>query len=191
MNRTRGFVAGVSFLFAVHVPALKHVTGVIYLSPKTSRVGGQLGVRGAKLEKHAELKLVLRGALDAYPLGTVRTDTAGAFLTRLTLPARAGAGAYTVVAIADDGDVTARADLVIVAATGPATREAGGMPTGQMNQGPQATERMMPLRVDTTLGERATITAVIVLSALGGALLLRRSVGAGHGAGAATLGRRR
>lgn len=167
-----------ALILAVAVPAAAHEKGAIHLASDHVPIGGELGLRGEKLPKSADIKLVLRGTLDNYAIGEVRTDTAGKFQVRLTLPPHVPAGAYSVVAIAPDGDVTARADLVI-AATAPAAVAAAEQGMAHMGEqempGPHATAEMMAVQRTTTRGEWAVIAAAIVLSFVGGAVLLRRS----------------
>ncbi len=167
-----------ALILAMAVPAAAHEKGAIHLASDQVPIGGELGLRGEKLPKSADIKLVLRGTLDNYAIGEVRTDTAGKFQARLTLPPHVPAGAYSVVAIAPDGDVTARADLVIAATapTAAGTAEQGMAHMGEQEMpGAHATAEMMEVRRTTTTGEWAVIAAAIVLSFVGGAVLLRRS----------------
>lgn len=174
----RGMLASVALILLVAAPALAHENGAIYLASKQVPVGGEFGVRGEKLPWSADLELVLRGALDNYMIGDVRTDTAGKFQARITLPPHIPAGAYSLVALAPDGDATARADLVISAAA-PAAAPAAGQGMAHMGErempGPHATAEMMEVQRTMTPGEWIVIAAVIVLSFVGGAILLGRA----------------
>jgi hypothetical protein len=162
----------VGLLAPLTAPAMAHEKGVIHLASKEVRAGGELGLRGEKLPKRATLRLELRGTLETFTLAQVRTDAAGRFQARLAVPPEARAGAYTVVALAPDGDVAARAALAIVT-------PARAMDHGTMDSMPPTTEsphptaEMMKVAVATTGGEWAVILAVIAAS-LGGALALLR-----------------
>lgn len=166
-----------ALLLFVAAPALAHEGGVIQLAAKEVSVRGELGITGAKLPKNAELHLELHGALEQFPLGIVRTDTAGAFTATLTIPDEVGTGSYVVIVLAPDGDVAARAELVVTAAPATATDISAGtarMEGMQMpGEAPHATAEMMVLPVTTGALEWAVIGAFVLLSFLGGAALLR------------------
>ena len=157
-------------------PLAAHETGVIKLSAKQLPVGGALVITGAKMTKGASFRLELRGALRTFSFGRVRADTSGRFELRVTLPADAGAGAYTVAAVAADGDVSAQADLALLATTPTAGGgDMAGMPgMGNMPGMPHATAEHMKVPVTTSPEEWTAITTIIILAALGGFVLLRR-----------------
>jgi hypothetical protein len=164
---------------ALAVPALAHEKGAIYITSKTVGVGGELAVRGEKLPKNATLRMQLRGTLETFHLAEVRTDTAGRFQARFALPVEVRAGTYTVVVLAPDGDVTARADLVVAASPAQAPHAMAGMEghAGMANSagapGPHPTAEMMHVPVSTSGVEWAAIAAIIALSTTGGLVLLR------------------
>lgn len=165
-----------ALLLAVVAPAIAHETGVIKLSAKQLSVAGALVITGTKMSKGASFRLELRGALKTFSFGRVRADTAGRFEMRVTLPADAGAGAYTVAAVAADGDVSAQADLVVTGAT---SASAGGDMPGMpgMNNMPgmsHATAEHMKVPVTTTPAGWTVIALLIGLAAIGGLALLRR-----------------
>jgi hypothetical protein len=154
-------------------PAFAHEKGVIRLGSESIGAGGELEVRGEKLPKNAVVRLELRGTLETFTLGNFRTDAAGAFRDRLTLPAEAGAGAYAVVALAPDGDEVARADLVIVPALTPVENGHAGMAHGLgETAGSQATKEMMDLPVATSIMEWVVILGLLALSCAAGLALL-------------------
>lgn len=169
------------------LPALAHENGTIALTPKQVGVGGNLSVRGDKLAKSSTLKMQLRGTLETFDLAEVRTDSAGRFLARLALPAEVKAGNYVVVVVAADGDVSARANLVVSAAETPAADASAGMeghagmPMAPGTPDQHPTAEAMEVRVSTSGAEWAAIVAIIGLSAAAGLGLLlgaRRSAGA-------------
>ena len=154
----------------VTAPGIAHEKGIIRLDSQEVPVGGELGLRGEKLPKSATVRLELRGTLETITLTAVRTNAAGKFQARLPLPSEARAGSYTVVALASDGDVVARAALVLVAA---ASTQA--MDREPARESTHATAEMMKLTVATTGGERAVILTIIVASFGAGLILLRGS----------------
>ena len=174
-------IATVATVLTATVPASAHETGAIHLASSQVAVGGTIDIRGEKLPKSQTLKLQLRGILDTYQLGEVQTDTGGAFHSPFTVPATVPVAQYTVVVIASDGDVTARADLSVVAATTTASAQpaagAGSM-AGMPGMSGEATAELMHIDRTTTTGQWAIIYTIIALSLIGGLLLLRISAGA-------------
>ena len=159
-------------------PANAHENGVIRLSAKQLPVGGSLTVNGDKLGKGTSYRLELRGALKTFSFGRVRADTSGRFAFTVTLPADAAAGAYTVALVASDGDVSARADLLISGAAPAASASHDmanmpGMAMPGMNM-PHATAEYLPIARTTTTAGWIVIILIIGGSALGGIALLRR-----------------
>jgi hypothetical protein len=158
-----------------------HETGAIHLASNHVPVGGEIDLRGEKLPKSGTIKLELRGILDTYPVGQVKTDTAGAFQAKFTLASTVPVASYTLVAIASDGDVTARADLSVVAATTATTAASSsmpgmpGMPAMTGASGEHANAAPMPIASTTTDAQWVVIYALIGLSLLSGAFLLRRA----------------
>jgi hypothetical protein len=174
--------ASVALLFSPAVPAAAHETGAIHVSSHQVAIGGTVDVRGEKLPKSSALNLELRGVLDNFPVGIVHTDTAGAFQMALTVPKEVPAGPYTLVVTASDGDVTARADLVVggttTASASPAgTKDTGmaGMPGMGGNSEERANPAAMPIAHTTTAGEWVVIWALILACVGAGAALLAKS----------------
>ncbi len=181
-TQVRAVVVLTGILALLGAPVLAHEEGVLRLGSNEVGIGGQLEVRGEKLPKSAALRLELRGTLETFPLAEVRTDARGLFEAKLAVPVEARAGSYTVVALAPDGDIAARAELAVVTA-GPAVAPADGMAEHEghsaMNTSPGATEvphptaEIMKLPVHTTGSELAVIVGIITLSVAGGVALLR------------------
>ena len=175
--------------------ALAHEKGAIHLASKTIGVGGELVLRGEKMPKSATVRLELRGTLETFPLPDVATSATGTFQLSVPLPATVRAGNYAVVAIAADGDVVARAELVIsttsatnvpaAPVTSPESTAATpshdmskhvGTPTSPALPGtPHASADMMALETDNTALEWTTMLVLIALSVGGGAALLRNA----------------
>lgn len=171
----------VALTLIVSLPAYSHGDGVIRLASNQVSVGGTIALTGEKLEKNADLRLELRGILDNYPAGRIRTDAKGTVSARITIPPAVPVGSYTLVAIAEDGDVTARTSLSVGPPAAVAAAEKGmphmatDMPgMGDMG-GMEATAEMMKIEYRITTAEWAVIIAVILLSFSAGGLLLSRS----------------
>ena len=170
----RTALLSLGLLLAASAPALGHETGTIRLA-KTLPAGGELVIRGEKLPKQATLRLQLRGALENFPLGEIRTDSLGGFNARLALPTEARPGSYTVVVLAPDNDIAARAALTITeAAPGEMSPAEHAMmdSTGGEAAMPHATADMMDVKTATTRGEWVGIVAIIAASLVGGLVLL-------------------
>ncbi|MGH7518654.1 MAG: hypothetical protein ACREOC_14505 [Gemmatimonadales bacterium] len=164
------------------VPALAHEEGVLRLGANEIATGGELALRGEKLPKDATIRLELRGTLETFPLAKVRTNATGTFDARLALPLEARAGGYTVVALAPDGDVVARAELTVAAVAPPAasSEEMGEHDAhGAMNTAPGTTDaphptaEMMKVPISASVGEWAAIIGFVALSLGAGVVLLR------------------
>lgn len=173
--------------------ALAHEKGAIHLASKTVSMGGELALRGEKMPKSATIRLELRGTLETFPLPDVATTATGTFQTSVVLPAMVRAGNYAVLAIAGDGDVVARAELVVSAtaatnvpaaptappdssAAAPAhdMRTHGGTATSPAaTDAPHATAEMMTLETENTALEWTSMLVLIAVSVVGGAVLLR------------------
>ncbi len=178
------FAASAALFLGPTIPASAHETGAIHVSSHQVSVGGSVSVRGEKLPKSEDLALELRGVLDNYPVGKVHTDTAGAFEMSLTVPPSVPAGPYTLVVIASDGDVTARADLVVGAAATAGAPAAGTAPSSSMadmpgmsgsagSTGERANAAAMSIANPTTPGEWLIIWVLTLASVAVGVSLLR------------------
>lgn len=176
-------VLGVALILFSSVPLLGHPTnGVLHLASKQIAIGGELELRGERFEKGTDMKLELRGVLDNYPIGEVKTDAAGTFQATLTLPPHVPTGAYTLVAIAPDGDITARAELSIIPsaqAAKPAMPGMPGMAAGagmeQEMPGQHATDEMMAIDQSKSAAERIIVAVLVLASFGGGGMLLRKA----------------
>lgn len=188
MRYVAAFLAACAALvLAPSIPAFAHEVGAIHVSTHQVPVGGTLTVRGEKLPKSSALTLELRGVLDNYPAGSVHTDTAGAFEMSLTVPQNVPAGPYTLVVVASDGDVTARADLAVggaattTASTGSGSSDSsmagmpgmGGHATSSMGE-ERARADAMTIAHTTTPLEWIVIWGLIVVSLGAGIALVRR-----------------
>ena len=177
--------------------AVAHETGAIHLVSKELAPGGELAFAGEKLPKGASLKVELRGALNKYSIGTITTDKAGKVQARLTVPANVPNGNYTVAVLASDGDVAARAPLVVTSAPAKATQNTPGMSHDMAGMagmkgmegmsGPHATAEMMPLKQQRAPGQWAVIAAVVGACFVAGAALLRKATRLAAGEQGATL----
>ena len=157
-----------------------HGEGVITLSAKQTAVGSAISIVGAELAKAALLRVTLRNAFKTVVLGEIRTNDSGKFTMTVTIPADATPGQYIVSAVAADGDVVARANLMVMATgtmAGPANMGMTGMKGMTTMPGMHATADPMPMDISTTPIEKSVIALFIILSLAGGILLLSRSRG--------------
>jgi len=168
MTPVRFFVVVVAAALA-GAPAVAHEEGVIRLSSPTAAPGQEIEIVGERLPRSMTLTLELRGALANYPLGEIESDDKGAFTTRLALPVEVRPGRYRVMVLASDGDVVARADLVVLAA--PPAQIAPAEPIEHAH----VTDAMMDLPVSRSTGEWVAIVAFVVAAVAGGLLLLRNA----------------
>ncbi|MBI4545491.1 MAG: hypothetical protein HY703_09870 [Gemmatimonadetes bacterium] len=150
-----------------------HEPGVLHLAAREVGVGGEISVHGQKLPRRTRLRLELRGALATLDLGTVHTDGAGEFTARLPLADSVRPGTYGLLAIAPDGDVSARADLVVLAAAPAGEHVHGAQEDAARGRVPQARAEMMDLPASRSAGEWVVILGIIGLSVGCGVVLLR------------------
>ncbi len=180
MKRTLifGFAATFALSAGSALPAYAHGGGVLRVASKQIASGGTIVMRGEKMGNNANMKAELRGVLDNYPLGNVRATPTGTLSASLTVPPTVPVGTYTLVLVAEDGDVAGRAE-VMVGPPGAAEAVASGMPhlSGAMPEMPEmtATGEMMKLDIKTSAGEWAAIAALVLLSFGAGAALLAKS----------------
>ncbi len=161
-------------LLLLVAPAVAHETGVVRLSAKQVESGGGLTVRGERMPRSGKMRLELRGTLATLALGEVTTDTAGGFEINIVVPETTEPGNYKLVVLAADGDVTARADLVIVAATPEAATDGHAFMAHGETPAPEATDRMMSLDMKFTTAEMSVISVFVLTGLVGGLALLRR-----------------
>lgn len=179
MKRTLivNLVATLALLLGSSSPAYAHGGGVLRVASKQIASGGTIVMTGEKMGNNTSMKAELRGILDNYPLGSVRATPTGTLSVSLTVPPTVPVGTYTLVLVAEDGDVAGRAE-VTVGPPGAAGAAASGMPhmSGAMPEMPEmtATGEMMKLDIKTSTGEWAVIAALVLLSfGAGGALLAK------------------
>jgi hypothetical protein len=149
------------------VPVVAHEEGVIRLASPTAAPGQEIEIEGERLPRSATLTLELRGALASYPLGEIESDEVGAFVTLLALPADVRPGRYRMMVLASDGDVVARAELLITAAPPAEIGPAGPIEPAHV------TDAMMDLPMSRSIGEWAAIVGFIAAAAIAGLALLR------------------
>lgn len=152
--------------------AAAHEKGVLKLPSRELAPGDSVRVAGEQFGARTELRLVLVGAAGRITLGTVRTDTAGAFATRLEIPSDAALGPYRLLALAPDGDEAATFDVALVPR--PASH---GHTTN-----PEAAARPSPEPLDLERARSPAVTAGallgIAVALIGWIALLRRGTAA-------------
>ncbi|MCZ6477129.1 MAG: hypothetical protein O6851_02300 [Gemmatimonadetes bacterium] len=98
------------------LPSVAHEEAVLESSRSSVPAGAVLPLDGRDFGEGERYVLRLVGALREYELGEVEADAEGLFSIELAIPGSVTPGAYQVVAVAPDGDVTARLDLVVLKA---------------------------------------------------------------------------
>lgn len=78
--------------------------------------GREISLRGSGFEPGESHRLILRGTLDDFELGTGTADPDSTFTVEVAGPIGARPGRYRVVALAPDGDEVATLDLPVTAA---------------------------------------------------------------------------
>lgn len=95
-------------------PLRGHEEAVLESSASAVPAGGALDLQGRDFAAGESYALRLLGALREYDLGEVEPAADGTFSLRLAIPGDVVPGSYQLVAVAPDGDVSARLDLVIL-----------------------------------------------------------------------------
>jgi hypothetical protein len=103
--------------------AAVHEEGVLKPATRSLTAGDSLDLKGEKFTKNSSLTLQLVGVGGELTLLEVRTDSTGAFSTRVFIPAEAAAGGYRLVAIAADDDEVASLDVTVAMADMAADRD--------------------------------------------------------------------
>lgn len=160
--------------------AYAHGGGILRVASKSVSQGGTIAMTGEKLGANLTMKAELRGVLDNYPLGSVRTLANGTLASSITISTAVPAGVFTLVLIAPDGDIAGRTEITVGSAA-TAAAAASGMPhmaaRGDMAGMAErmGTAEMMEIEIRTSAAEWAIMVALILLAFGGGAALLARS----------------
>jgi hypothetical protein len=146
---------------------LAHGVPVIAVDPTVVAAGGTITVTGSAMEDGVKYTLTLEGTKGSIPLGeaTAKGDPEAGFVVKFTIPDQTALGSYTVRAVTEDGDV-ATADLTVTAASAQAS--AGPAMAAMATAEPHVLDRTKPA------SEILVVIAVIVLSGVGGFVLVRR-----------------
>lgn len=172
---TRHFLGALVVGAALIGASPAHEEGVLRLPSRMLVAGDSVRLRGENFGGSVRLRLRLTGVAGTVAVTTVRADTAGAFTSWVTVPGSVAAGAWRLIAVADDDDVVASLEVQVTAAAPAAHDMAGmddlagmdhedGMPTGE----PLVLDRARSPAVDW--GVRL---GILVTAALGLALLRR------------------
>jgi len=115
---TVGLTLGVALaLLLVNVsPAGAHPEATLESDRSTVAAGGSIALHGSEFGGVGTYALSLQGVLNEYALGEATSDGEGRFQLTITVPVDVRPGSYQVVALASDGDVAARLDLLVSAA---------------------------------------------------------------------------
>lgn len=179
-------------LLAAPVPgaaeAAVHGEATLEASVTSAPAGTTVTLTGALFSPGEAHRLVLRGTLDDYEIGTVTAGADSTFVEEISIPRGVRPGNYRLVAIAPDGDEVATLDLPVLAAretAGTSGDRAGAAEGGDGSVGHAETDDGTPTRearADEIRIERSragvewgVIGLVIGLAGGLGATLLRRS----------------
>ena len=145
-----------------------HEKGILKLATRQLVAADSVQVKGEKFSRRSSLVLFLTGLGGRIRLHEVQTDTGGAFAAMLHVPSVISPGSYRLVAIARDGDEVATLDVAVVPAR-PASATSGHHETEM----PSAVALTLPRARSAWVTGAAAF--VIILSLIGGSLLLRPS----------------
>lgn len=152
-------------------PATAHDEGRLVLARAAVAPGDTLGIEGLEFAP-GKYRLRLRSALTTYDLPAVTASPQGTFRLTWVVPVQSQPGAYRLVALAADGDMSAGTALTILERRGDAASEATrGAHDARVGASPEP----MPLERLRTPAEWAVILFLIAASFGGGLLLLRRA----------------
>ena len=149
--------------------AAAHEEGVLTLASPTVAAGSKLSLQGEHFSA-GSYTLFLRGALREYDVGSVEVGGDGTFALDLAVPPAVEPGAYRLVAIADDGDEAAAADVEVLAAPqGAPAREADAALTR-----PTPSAEELDIRREWSGAEWFFVGVLFGGAVVGGAALLRQ-----------------
>lgn len=150
--------------------ALAHGVPEIAVDPTVCAAGSMITITGSAMEDGNTYTITLEGIKGSTPLGvtTAKSESGSeeaGFVVQYTVPASTAPGSYTVRAVTPDGDV-ATADLTVTAAAAQAS--AGPAMSQMASAEPHILDRTKPA------GQIFVVAVVILLSAAGGLVLVRR-----------------
>lgn len=144
-----------------------HDHGVLKLATRQLVAADSVQIVGEKFARRSALVLFLTGVHGRIRLQEVHADTGGAFAGMLHLPPDIAPGSYRLIAIARDGDEVATLDVSVVSA-----RPVTAATSHQASDMPSAVALTLPRARNPWVTGGAVFA--IMLSLIGGALLLRR-----------------
>jgi hypothetical protein len=167
---------GALALFAANSATLAaHEKGVLTLAAPSAAAGQSLAVTGSDFGAGTALRLVLRGALREYELAGVRADEGGSFRLDVIIPETVPPGAYRVVAVAEDGDDTAAADLEVQAPVAASAEHAHQEASGAGMSAAAAVPQAGPLAIERRWsGVEWFVLGLLLGAALAGGIALYR-----------------
>lgn len=150
--RTTGMATAVLTLLAfTATEAFAHGEATLKSAVKSVAVGGSILLNGEDFEPGESYRIILRGALQDYALGTAAAATDSTFAKQFVIPNDARPGQYRIVAMGPDGDADATLDMVVTAA--PTADTAGERPAEQSGQ--EAEHATGGARADDIVVERS------------------------------------
>lgn len=118
MARTTRIAAALLALLAfVTAEAAAHGEATLKSPVESVAAGASLTLDGDDFEPSEANRLILRGALQDYELGTASASADSTFTVQVVVPGDVRPGQYRVVAVAPDGDEVATLDMMVTAAS--------------------------------------------------------------------------
>ena len=154
-------------VFAPLGMTMAHGVPEIAVDPTVVAAGRTITVTGSAMEDGVKYTITLEGTKGSVPLGeaTAKGTPAASCVVQFTIPESTSLGSYTVRAVTVDGDV-ATTDLTVTAPSAQAS--SGPAMTAMASADPHVLDRTKPF------GQIIAVVVVIILSSMGGLVLVRR-----------------
>ncbi|MFV1985989.1 MAG: hypothetical protein ACC682_01800 [Gemmatimonadota bacterium] len=173
LGRTRAWLtpwAALALLLIAAPPAGAHPEATLESDRTSVDAGGAIKLHGTEFGGDGTYTLRLLGALNEYDLGEAKSDGEGEFRLDITIPGDVRPGMYQVVALAADGDVSARLDLTVAAAMAmdmdaEAQADMGGAEMGEMAERQATVEE---INIERNLGGIGWAAIGLIIGAAGG-----------------------
>ncbi len=150
---------------------------VLTLGSSTAAAGGTLRVNGAEFHSVTTYKLVLKGVLDEYEVGSTESDSEGRFTLELEIPDNVRPGAYRLVALEADGEEAASRDLTVESAPADVDVESGEASPGDADANPMPRADELVIERRWSGFEWFVIGAALIGALAAGSLFYRGKAG--------------
>ena len=171
LGRTQAWLtplAALALLLFTAPPAGAHPEATLESNRSSVDAGGAIGLHGTEFGGDGTYTLRLLGALNEYDLGEAKSDSEGEFRLDITIPSDVRPGAYQVVAIAADGDVSARLDLTVAAAMAMNADAQADMAGAEMDDMEDHQATAEEINIERNLGGIGWAAIGLIIGAAGG-----------------------